>query len=60
MRLLRHAVAVQELLLVPRRGRGRQEFCVCISPEKAMIEEAEMQGRNAVRGAYELYERGVS
>ncbi|CAJ1362947.1 unnamed protein product [Effrenium voratum] len=43
--LIRLVDALQELLLVPRRGRSRQEFCVCISPEKELVEEAELKGR---------------
>eukprot|EP00435_Cladocopium_sp_Y103_P040153 s2944_g10.t2 len=46
--MLRLMDAMQEFLLVPRRGRGRQEFCVCVSPEKEQVEAAEMKGRNAV------------
>jgi len=46
--LVRLVEAMQELLLVPRRGRSRQEFCTCVSPEKEMVEDAELQGRSAV------------
>jgi len=46
--MLRLMDAMQEFLLVPRRGRGRQEFCAYISGEKEQVEEAEMKGRNAV------------
>lgn len=46
--MLRLMDAMQEFLLVPRRGRGRQEFCICFSPEKEQVEAAEMKGRNAV------------
>eukprot|EP00931_Biecheleriopsis_adriatica_P007194 TRINITY_DN108502_c0_g1_i1.p1 TRINITY_DN108502_c0_g1~~TRINITY_DN108502_c0_g1_i1.p1 ORF type:complete len:390 (+),score=59.21 TRINITY_DN108502_c0_g1_i1:163-1332(+) len=46
--LLRLVDALQELLLVPRRGRSRQEYCRCLSPEKELVEAAETTGRQAV------------
>jgi len=39
---------LQELLMIPRRGRARQEYCQCLSSEKAYVEAAEIKGRNSV------------
>lgn len=46
--LLRLVDAMEELLLVPRRGRPRQSKCACSRREREDIVEAELLGRRKV------------
>lgn len=46
--LLRIADAMEELLLVPRRGRARMDMCPCSHRERDQVITAEMMGRDKV------------